>query len=186
MDAHQSHNSNISHHPDRSERYKFARYGIPLPFIQSNSEYEHEHSKGKDEEHGVESKSTESIEGETEETVLVLIPYLPPVRCTPPDVQQARDGGILGWIKFILKCFLFVIAFPFAVAYSWTIPDCTKNKKLYVVVTSFTMSIAWIAVTSFALVTIVARTGCILNIDPFTMGLVVIAVGTSIPVSYLL
>ena len=70
-------------------------------------------------------------------------------------------------------------------AYSWTIPDCSKNKTWYVVVLSFTMSIVWIAVTSFALVTIVARTGCILEIDAFTMGLVVIAVGTSIPVSYL-
>ena len=31
--------------------------------------------------------------------------------------------------------------------------------------------------------TLVARTGCIIGIDSYTMGLVVIAIGTSIPVS---
>ena len=45
------------------------------------------------------------------------------------------------------------------------------------------MSIFWIAVISFAMVTLVARVGCILDIDQFVMGLVVVAVGTSVPVS---
>ena len=167
-----------------SEHHKVA--GLTLPFVQTAAEYEHEHSHTKEaskEEMAEEKKSTASTEGETEETVLVLIPYLPPIRCTPPDIQQAREGRALGWIKFVLKCILFVICFPFVVAYSWTIPDCSKNRKWYVVIFSFTMSILWIAVTSFALVTIVERTGCILDIDQFTMGLVIIAIGTSVPVS---
>ena len=46
------------------------------------------------------------------------------------------------------------------------------------------MSIVWIGIISFLMVTLVARAGCILDIDQFTMGLVVIAVGTSVPVSY--
>ena len=36
----------------------------------------------------------------------------------------------------------------------------------------------WIAILSFGMVTIVGRVGCILNIDKFTMGLVVVAIGT--------
>ena len=45
------------------------------------------------------------------------------------------------------------------------------------------MSILWIAALSFGMVTLVGRAGCILEIDKFTMGLVVVAIGTSIPVS---
>lgn len=47
---------------------------------------------------------------------------------------------------------------------------------------SFLSSVFWIAVLSFGMVTLVGRTGCILNIDSYVMGLVVIAIGTSIPV----
>lgn len=45
------------------------------------------------------------------------------------------------------------------------------------------MAILWIAIISFGMVTIVARVGCILGIGEFTMGLVVVAIGTSVPVS---
>ncbi len=48
---------------------------------------------------------------------------------------------------------------------------------------SFGMSVFWIAVLSFGMVTLVARAGCLIGIDSYTMGLIVIAVGTSIPVS---
>lgn len=44
------------------------------------------------------------------------------------------------------------------------------------------MSIVWILVLSFSMVTLVGRAGCIMDIDEFTMGLVVVAIGTSIPV----
>ena len=45
------------------------------------------------------------------------------------------------------------------------------------------MSVLWIAILSFGMVTLVARAGCLIGIDSYTMGLVVIAVGTSVPVS---
>jgi hypothetical protein len=45
------------------------------------------------------------------------------------------------------------------------------------------MSVFWIVMLSFALVTVVGRTGCILGVDNYTMGLVVVAIGTSVPVS---
>ena len=34
------------------------------------------------------------------------------------------------------------------------------------------------------MVTMVARTGCIIGVDEFVMGLVIVAIGTSVPVSY--
>ena len=48
---------------------------------------------------------------------------------------------------------------------------------------SFLMSIVWIAGLSTGMVTMVERAGCILNIDHYFMGLVFVAVGTSVPVS---
>ncbi len=47
---------------------------------------------------------------------------------------------------------------------------------------SFVLSVAWIAVLTFSMVTLVGRTGCILQVDTYIMGLVIIAIGTSIPV----
>ena len=122
-------------------------------------------------------------EEEEEEFALVLIPCLPAIRAVPPDIELARAGGNLGWAKFVFKWIFFVLSFPFEIVFSWSIPNCSVNRKWYVVTVSFIMSIVWIAVISFAMVTVVARVGCILNIDEFTMGLVVVAIGTSVPVS---
>ena len=44
------------------------------------------------------------------------------------------------------------------------------------------MSIGWIAAISYVMVEIVEKIGCLLNVDNYTMGLVVIAIGTSVPV----
>ena len=79
---------------------------------------------------------------------------------------------------------LFIASFPFLCMFTWTIPNCSKahNRKYFLV--SFFASIVWIAILSFGMVTLVGRVGCILNIDKFTMGLVVVAIGTSIPVSH--
>ena len=129
------------------------------------------------------SDGARSSTSTAEEAVLVLIPFLPPIRATPPDPKLAREEGVLGWVKFVLKWILFVLSVPFVVLFTWTIPNCSVNRKWYVVAASFTMSIFWIAVISFAMVTLVARVGCILNIDQFVMGLVVVAIGTSVPVS---
>uniref|UniRef100_A0A1I8JMM2 Na_Ca_ex domain-containing protein n=1 Tax=Macrostomum lignano TaxID=282301 RepID=A0A1I8JMM2_9PLAT len=76
---------------------------------------------------------------------------------------------------------LFVVAFPFLCLFSWTIPECSREdlKKYFIV--SFLVSVLWIAALSFAMVTIVARMGCLLGIDTFVMSLVVLAAGTSIP-----
>lgn len=55
------------------------------------------------------------------------------------------------------------------------------DRKWYVL--SFLISIAWIAAISYLMVEVVDLIGCLMGIDPYTMGLVVIAVGTSIPVN---
>ena len=53
------------------------------------------------------------------------------------------------------------------------------QSKRYVV--SFTMCIVWIGVTSWAMVALAQKMGCHLGVGSFSMGLVVLAAGTSIP-----
>lgn len=53
------------------------------------------------------------------------------------------------------------------------------QSKRYVM--SFTMCIIWIGITSWAMVSLAAKMGCHLGVGAFSMGLVVLAAGTSIP-----
>ena len=76
---------------------------------------------------------------------------------------------------------MFVLSLPFYVLYTLTIPPCgtPETRKWYLV--SFTMAILWIVAISFGMLECVEHLGEILEINHFTMGLVIIAVGTSIP-----
>lgn len=114
---------------------------------------------------------------------VVVCPCLPPVQA---DIPSKHGSGCFSIFRLILSWILFVVSFPFVILFTWTIPNCStpETKKYYLF--SFLMSISWIATLSFAMVTLVGRAGCILGIDKFTMGLVVVAIGTSIPVSYML
>lgn len=120
---------------------------------------------------------------EEEDPTITLIPCFPPIKAAPPDFREAKEGGAIGWVKYIFSMILFVLSFPFLVVFTWTIPNCSINRKWYVVAASFLMSIFWIAAVSFAMVTLVTKLGCLLDIGQFTMGLVIVAIGTSIPVS---
>ena len=118
-------------------------------------------------------------EGEEEDKQKMKVcPCLPAISAETPDYPSGK-GSCLATIKYIFSWILFVLSFPFVCLYTWTIPDCSKphNRKFFLL--SFFMSIVWIAILSFAMVTLVGRSGCILSVDKFTMGLVVVAIGTS-------
>lgn len=112
-----------------------------------------------------------------------MCPCLPPVQA---DVPLQHGTGCISILRLILSWILFIVSFPFVILFTWTIPNCStpETKKYYLF--SFVMSIVWIAGLSFVMVTLVGRAGCILEVDKFTMGLVVVAIGTSIPVSFYL
>lgn len=73
------------------------------------------------------------------------------------------------------------MSLPWYLAYTFTIPPCDSDETRKYYLVSFTMSILWIVAISFGMLTVVEHAGCILNIGHFTMGLVIIAVGTSVP-----
>ncbi|XP_032230933.2 sodium/potassium/calcium exchanger 4 isoform X2 [Nematostella vectensis] len=113
-------------------------------------------------------------------STMKVCPCLPPVSIETPE-YPTEERTCWSSTKYVMGWVLFVLSFPFVCLYTWTIPDCSKphNRKWFLA--SFTMSIVWIAILSFGLVTVVGRSGCILNVDKFTMGLVIIAIGTSVP-----
>ncbi|XP_071950546.1 sodium/potassium/calcium exchanger 3-like [Antedon mediterranea] len=116
---------------------------------------------------------------EDEEPTLKPLPCLPSINMYYPDTNVRKET--CGNMFYALKWLMFIVSFPFMCLFSWTIPPCNEehNRKWYLV--SFLMSILWIAILSFGMVTLVAKTGCILEVDHYTMGLVVVAVGTSVP-----
>jgi len=73
------------------------------------------------------------------------------------------------------------VARPLQLVFEVTIPDCSKehNKGKYLL--TFTMSIIWIGVLSYFMVTWASKLGCIWNIHPAIMGVTILAAGTSVP-----
>ena len=141
----------------------------------------HPHPHPIEEESSVTPTPSSSSSYEEDEPKIKLLPFLPPIIAAPPNPDMIKLN--FGILRFIIKWHLFVLSFPYVVLFTWTIPNCSRSRKWYRVAGSFCSSVLWIAALSFALVTLVAKTGCILDVDSFVMGLVVIAVGTSIPVS---
>ncbi|XP_065055940.1 sodium/potassium/calcium exchanger 1-like [Rhopilema esculentum] len=127
----------------------------------------------------LEESKSDAKEDENEEGIKVCSCF-PPIKTEIPSRDEGKRGCI-SLIKIILHWILFLVSFPFVVGFSWTVPDCSKPKLQRYFIVSFVMSVFWIAALSFAMVTLVGRAGCILGVDKFTMGLVVVAIGTSIP-----
>nr|BAD36898.1 Na+/Ca2+ exchanger [Asterias amurensis] len=140
----------------------------------------HEHVVPPQDGNQLKEKVIEEDEEIEEELTLKPIPCLPAISMYYPERTEVLQSRC-GCLRLVLKWAMFIVSFPFMCAFTWTIPNCSnpKYKRLYLV--SFLMSIVWIAGLSTAMVTLVERAGCILNIDHYFMGLVFVAVGTSVP-----
>lgn len=97
------------------------------------------------------------------------------------EEEEEEDESRFAWPDTCSERILFIFAFPYLVLMTYTIPDCSKPRweKWYLV--SFGMSILWIGGLCWIMVVMASLVGCILDIDPPVMGIVVLAVGTSIP-----
>lgn len=74
-----------------------------------------------------------------------------------------------------------MVGFPLLVILSLTIPDCANPKWRKFYVLTFIMSLVWIGVFTHFMVDWVTGVGCFFNVSAVFMGLVVLAVGTSVP-----
>jgi len=90
------------------------------------------------------------------------------------EVDESKEGfGRM--LRLILGASKLLITAP----YDWVFMNTIPPAKYYKL--SFSMSIFWIMVLSFGMVTSVIRLGCIIGIDDYVMGLVIVAAGTSVP-----
>jgi len=85
--------------------------------------------------------------------------------------EEDEEGGIIST----------AIALPLSAIFSITIPNCSseETKKYYLI--TFTMSVLWIGVLSYYMVTWASKLGCMFGIHPAVMGCTVLAAGTSVP-----
>ncbi|XP_071477467.1 sodium/potassium/calcium exchanger 1-like [Diadema antillarum] len=143
--------------------------------------HHHHHEDGKAEEngHAQDGEKKEEEEEEEEEPTLRPIPCFPAINMYYPDKEILADT--CGCLRYALKWVLFIISFPFMCCFTWTIPNCSLPHLRKYYIASFLLSIFWIAALSFGMVTLVIKMGCILNVNEFTMGLVIVAIGTSVP-----
>ncbi|KAI6649702.1 hypothetical protein LOD99_6492 [Oopsacas minuta] len=125
----------------------------------------------------VNSITTNNMPNDTEDE----LESLPPIIEGPPSFSDARKNGIKGWIMYVIRWIIYVPSLPFSVVFAYTIPNSHYHREWYMVIGGFIMSIIWIGILSFITVILVGRSGCILGINHFTMGLVIVASGTSIP-----
>lgn len=77
----------------------------------------------------------------------------------------------------------FVISLPLQLVFRATIPDCSNEEGWFYrwFISTFVMSIVWIAVACYGAVTLATKIGCSIGINPVIMGLVLLAAGTSVP-----
>ncbi|XP_072179922.1 sodium/potassium/calcium exchanger 3-like isoform X2 [Diadema setosum] len=174
-------NKHIFHHVKHGELSSNFRR-MSLVDGHHHHHHHHHHEDGKAEENGHAQdgeKKEEEEEEEEEEPTLRPIPCFPAINMYYPDKEILADT--CGCLRYALKWVLFIISFPFMCAFTWTIPNCSLPHLRKYYVASFLLSIFWIAALSFGMVTLVIKMGCILNVNEFTMGLVIVAIGTSVP-----
>ncbi len=95
--------------------------------------------------------------------------------------NEEEDGSRFALPETPQEWPLYILSLPLIAAFTVTIPDCATKRfeKWYVV--SFFMSIVWIGILCHAMVEFAVGVACIQNIGPVTMGVLVLAVGTSVP-----
>jgi Ca2+/Na+ antiporter len=76
---------------------------------------------------------------------------------------------------------MYLLSIPFIFLFTITIPDCASKKFENWYALSFFMSIVWIGVLCHIMVEFAVGIACIAEIDPIVMGVLVLAVGTSVP-----
>ena len=73
------------------------------------------------------------------------------------------------------------IAAPMTSLFSVSIPDCKEEELKHKYLTTFFMSIIWIGILSYFMVSWASKLGCMLGIHPAIMGCTLLAAGTSVP-----
>ncbi|CAM9725571.1 unnamed protein product [Ectocarpus sp. 12 AP-2014] len=96
-------------------------------------------------------------------------------------VGEEMGEDLLTWPEGWMERFLFVFGLPFLVGLSLTVPDCSRPEYEKYYILTFVMSISWISIISSYMVALATGAACILGVSAIVMGVLVLAVGTSVP-----
>jgi len=101
----------------------------------------------------------------------------------PNLIQVAKaddeEESLWEWPESTSGRVMFILSVPFNAMFTVTIPNCAVYKKLYPV--TFVMCIVWLAVLCFFMAQLGTGIGCIWAVDPLVMGILLLAIGTSVP-----
>jgi K+-dependent Na+/Ca+ exchanger-like protein len=84
-------------------------------------------------------------------------------------VIPKTSGGRLAWF----------ISFPLMLVFTFTIPNCAKHPRLYIL--TFVFCIVWLGILVEIMVEHASETGALLGFSPGILGLTLLAAGTSFP-----
>eukprot|EP00941_MAST-03F_sp_MAST-3F-sp1_P004582 g4582.t1 len=95
--------------------------------------------------------------------------------------KDDEEESLWDWPDTPVDQFFFILSVPFKVMFFVTIPDCSKPfwAKWYWL--TFASCIVWLGVCCAMMANLATAIGCLWGIDAFIMGVVVLAVGTSVP-----
>jgi Ca2+/Na+ antiporter len=111
----------------------------------------------------------------------LLVSYLSECNGLSKQAMEERDAAAEQQSSGVLDVVLAALTCPLRQAMKMTIPPCTQQRHRKYYPLAFGMSIAWIAFLCLWMVLLAEKVGCILGVNSFLMGLVVLAAGTSVP-----
>lgn len=97
--------------------------------------------------------------------------------------EQAVPKRFLGveLPKSKMEWISFPLAFPWKLAFRWTVIDCSQDKYAKWWLQTFIAAILWIMGITYIMVEAARLAGCLIGIPSSVMGLTVLAAGTSVP-----
>jgi Ca2+/Na+ antiporter len=99
----------------------------------------------------------------------------------PEDPEEEEEESVFDMPEGLMDRIMFIITLPFLVLFHFTIPQVDKEAWKNWYWFAFGMSILWIGVLCHYMVDFATRIACTLHISPIVLGLLVLAVGTSVP-----
>lgn len=97
------------------------------------------------------------------------------------EEEDEDEESLWEWPSSKAGQFMFILSVPFNLMFTVTIPDCSKAKfeKLYPL--TFLMCIVWLAALCAVMATFGTAIGCLWDVPPLVMGILLLAIGTSVP-----
>jgi K+-dependent Na+/Ca+ exchanger-like protein len=95
--------------------------------------------------------------------------------------DDSREDDELRMLDDALGRCLFALCVPFHAVFSFTIPEVRDDGSQARVCATFAACIVWLGILCIAMANFATAIGCLWNIDPLIMGVLVLAVGTSVP-----